>query len=152
MKIHILILLTALCCVSMGCSKRAYIKTTPHGAKATLDDGRELGETPIMLTSDVWVWTSQTITLSKEGYKPTQIELEGKPQLANIALCAVGACMLWMMWPLCIAGKYRNSNFSTTLKPLEDFDGTYDEFGSPGHLDSSSPTISFEPKPRPSAR
>lgn len=155
MQILRLTLIIALGTLAMGlgsgCSKRTYIKTTPVGAEATLDDGRELGTTPILLEEDIWVWTTHTITFTKQGYKPTELTLKGKAQAANIAVCAIGACMLWMGWPLCVAGKYRDSNYPVTMKRSADFDEYLDEdsTGSAGHIDSSSPSISFQAQPRP---
>jgi hypothetical protein len=134
-----------------GCSKRTYIKTTPEGAEATLDDGRELGTTPILLEEDIWVWTRHTITFTKPGYKPTELTLNGKAQAANIAVCAIGACILWMGWPLCVAGKYRDSTYPVTMKRSANFDDYLGEesTGSTGRIDSSSPSISFQAQPRP---
>lgn len=141
-----MLILITLSTLGSGCAQKIYIKSDPHGAMATLDDGRQLATTPLTLKLDAWAWSNHTITLTKEGYKPTTFELDAQPNAANIAICAIGACMLWMSWPICVAGKYRNQNFSFTLK--EDNSLATQHYQSPSPPPKLTSSISFTPEQR----
>lgn len=144
-----LILLVGVILLLPACAQSVYIKSDPVGAQATLDDGRVLGTTPMTLKSNTWAWTSHKVTLDMEGYKPTVVEIDAGPSPANIALCAIGICALWMAWPVCVAGRYKQNDYAVELER----DNLSQDLASasssrPEPPLQPSPKISFTPRPR----
>lgn len=149
---HLLITLILLLAPLSACTKTTYIKTSPPSAQITLDDGRELGPSPIALREDVWAWTKHTLTFTKKGYEPTTLVLDAGPSVANIAICGVGACFMWLFFPVCVMGRYPTYERYVELKRRPDLDDFDDDDppprGASAPSSSSSAQISFEPLPR----
>lgn len=143
------LLLTSLALLTLpACAQKVYIKTDPTGAQATLEDGRTLGRTPMTLKSNTWAWTTHKVTLSQEGYKPKVIEIDAGPSPANIALCAIGICALWMAWPICVAGRYKENDYAVELEKDLSLDLAQ---ARPARREAPlepAQTISFTPRPR----
>ena len=111
----------------VGCAKRVYMKSDPSGATVTLDDGRVLGTTPLLLKEDVWVWTGHEVTFTKEGYAPRTLKLNAKARPGNVAACGIGSCVMWMVWPICIIGEYRKYDYRIKLRAGDPDDPAFEE-------------------------
>lgn len=138
-------LIIALFCT--GCATTTPVYTRPAGADVTLEDGRELGQTPIILREQTWIWTKHTLTFTKTGYKPETIELKASAEPVNLALCFVGSCVMWMLWPVALLGNYKAEEIVVRLEPneaLEDFSS----IDTPTQDLTRGPTISWRARPR----
>lgn len=149
-RAHLLIT-TALLALTVlpACATRTPIYTRPDSANVVTEDGRELGKTPILLVDRPWAWTSHTLTFTREGYEPATLELDASINPAGVAACGIGACMIWMFWPICLFGNYREEEYVVTLKQRGGLN-PMDAFGLPSHslpqeplLDEDAPLISF---------
>ena len=100
-------LMSCLMALGSGCVSTLPIYSRPPGAEVVMDETKELGPTPILLKEQVWVWTSHSLTFTKEGYKPETVEVSASARPVSLALCSVGVCFMWMLWPVALLGRYR---------------------------------------------
>jgi len=149
LKLSNLILLIA-ALLFTGCATSTPIYTRPAGADVTLEDGRELGQTPIILREQTWIWTKHTLTFTKSGYKPETIQLKASAEPVNLALCFVGSCVMWMLWPIALLGNYRVEEIVVRLEPNEEYEGLEDfsSTDTPTQDLTRGPMISWRARPR----
>lgn len=114
---HALALLVTLPTLT-ACTTQLPIYSRPDGATVIMDEDRELGQTPLLLEEQAWVWTKHTLTFVREGYEPRTVEVAAKVRPVNLALCFVGGCLMWPLWPLALLGEYRDE-LVVRLEPRE---------------------------------
>ncbi len=89
--------------VMAGCASTTLIMSEPEGAHVTLD-GRVLGQTPIRLKLQPWVWRKHQLTFSHEGYQDERAVLGADVYPAAVILYS-GLCLTLCLWPLPLYGK-----------------------------------------------
>lgn len=89
----------------VGCGSSVKLTSRPHSAEVIMDGERVVGETPILLKEQTWIWTKHTLTFRKAGYVSEQRTLEASGGAANVIVCLC----LWPLWPLALQGNYPES-------------------------------------------
>ena len=87
-----------------GCTTQTMILSKPEGAKVMMDDTRLLGQTPILLKEQAWVWTKHRLEFTLEGYQPERLEIEGSVRWGNV-LATLYGCVTCLVWPLALLGQ-----------------------------------------------
>lgn len=93
-----------LCVALSGCISTTKIYSKPSGATVVIDDTRLLGETPIELEQQVWLWTSHSLTFIADGYVTQTVALKNtgiRWAHALICLCTAG-----LVFPTAMASTY----------------------------------------------
>jgi len=103
----LIIALSAMMLGQTACTTSLPLYSRPEGAEVVMDDKRALGQTPILLKEQAWVWTSHTFTFTKAGYRPETIKVRARPRIPNIAFCLLGICISWLVWPAGFVGGYK---------------------------------------------
>ena len=86
---------------STACSSSMGLYSRPAGATVIMDGNKHLGQTPLLIKENAWVWTSHTYTLKKKGYRTKTILVSSSARPANmVAMCLT--CGL--LWPIALAG------------------------------------------------
>lgn len=107
-----LILLT----LSTGCVHKTRIASNPEGAHVVLNDKRTIGETPIDVQNQAWLWTTWQLSLEKEGYHVEFVEVKSKALPVNILACV---CTLGILFPVGLAARMPES-VDVEMRPLDD--------------------------------
>ncbi|GEM_PF-5555306 len=103
-------MIAMLCAMTLGstaCTTTLPLYSRPEGAEVVMDEKRALGQTPILVKEQAWVWTSHTFTFTKDGYRPETIKVRARPRIPNVAFCLLGFCISWLVWPVGFAGEYK---------------------------------------------
>ena len=107
-----------------GCVSNTMITSTPTGAHVTLDKTKRIGQTPILLQEQAWVWTKHELRFSHEGYRAEVIEVGARMRPEMIFLTCFGS-VTCCYWPLALLGK-TPSKLHIKLTPdysVDPFDG-----------------------------
>lgn len=100
-----LIAAVALVAGCVGCGSSVKLTSRPHSAEVIMDGERVVGQTPILLKEQTWIWTKHTLTFRKQGYVSQQRTLEASGGAANVIVCLC----LWPLWPIALQGNYPES-------------------------------------------
>lgn len=118
---HILLLLGAALLLQAACSTSLPIFSRPEGAEVVMSHPtrtnttpRALGQTPLLLQEQAWLWTRHTLTITKRGYRPETIEIKPEPKLVNTFGCCLMGCI---GWPLVLMSEYEGE-VVVNLEPL----------------------------------
>lgn len=96
-----LLSLLVLVLMSCACSSNMGLYSRPSGATVMMDGNKRLGQTPILIKENAWVWTNHTFTFKKKGYRTKTIMVGSSARPANmVAMCLT--CGL--LWPIALAG------------------------------------------------
>jgi|MDSZ01.3.fsa_nt_gb hypothetical protein len=139
-KSAVLVLLCATTLGSSACTTTLPIYSRPEGAEVVMDEKRALGQTPIVVKEQAWVWTSHTFTFTKEGYRPETIKVRARPKIPNVAFCLLGFCISWIVWPVGFSGEYKRE---IVVNLEREFDA--DAFDAIDVSDSRSPLLEDGP-------
>ena len=107
-----------------GCVSNTMITSSPSGAHVTLDKTKRIGQTPILLREQAWVWTKHELRFSHEGYRAEVIEVSARARPEMIFLTCFGS-VTCCYWPLALLGK-TPSKLHIKLTPdysVDPFDG-----------------------------
>lgn len=98
------ILCIASALVWSGCVSNTMITSSPTGAHVTMDKTKRIGQTPILLQEQAWVWTKHELRFSHEGYRAEVIEVSARarPEMLFLSCFGVVTCCYW---PLALLGK-----------------------------------------------
>lgn len=102
-SIFLLLLLFFVTGATSACTSSMAIYSRPSGAKVVMDKTKPLGQTPILLREQTWIWTRHTFTFTQEGYAPQTIKVSAKARPANmvLAVCGTSCCL----WPIALLGQ-----------------------------------------------
>lgn len=101
--------------LTSGCLSTASVYSTPAKARVTMDERKIVGETPLQVEEQVYLWTAHTLTIEKDGYKPQVVRLEGKTYNLRSALLCI--CSLTALWPLAMTTEYVTNEVNVDLVP-----------------------------------
>ncbi len=116
MKFGFLVCLVGIVVLGSGCLSTATFYSEPPRARVTLDDRKILGETPLQVEEQVYLWTEHTITIEKEGFKPQTVRLQ--TELYNTRSALLCICSLTVLWPLAMTSDFVTSEFNLNLEPV----------------------------------
>ncbi len=116
MKFGLSVFLVGIAGLGSGCLSTATFYSEPPRARVTMDDRKILGETPLQVEEQVYLWTEHTITIEKDGYKPQTIRLQ--TELYNTRSALLCICSLTALWPLAMTSDFVTSEFNVNLEPV----------------------------------
>ena len=106
--------IAAVAALSSGCYSTTEIYSKPARADVVIDQTKSLGKTPIHLEEQVWLWTSHSLTVQKDGYHSQTIKISSEGM--NFAYLAVCICTLGTVIPLMFVSSYPEQ-YVVELKP-----------------------------------
>lgn len=98
-----------------GCFSKTRIYSRPAGASVLIDNKRSLGQTPVEIEEQVWVWTKHAITLQAQGYQPRTVQIRSTG--VNWGYAVACACTLGILLPLGLLSSYP-AQYVVDLVPL----------------------------------
>lgn len=120
-----------------GCISTATFYSEPSRARVTLDNRKILGETPLQVQEQVFLWTAHTVTVEKAGYKPQMFRLEADTYNYRSAMLCL--CSATVLWPAALTADYVMSRFDVTLEPVETASASGISPGKPLDFDGLAP-------------
>ncbi len=117
----LLVLGAPLLALGAACATTTTITADAPGAEVTASPKGKLGRTPVKYESKMWVWETESVTVSAPGHKPRNVELKRSELDTMPMVGSVCLCFTPIVWPLggvlCASGGWKLP--ATTLVKLE---------------------------------